>query len=1316
VFAAKKNSDNQSSETGKQRAGPDSEQTIVQRETTPLWQRMSTHTADTVAVGSQSDSGSSRVQTKPNSPVRPTLVQRLCAECDQEQQGEVTGIQPKLTIGAPNDPYEQEADAVADTVMRMPAGGASPDELQDDSPQIQRKLLNRSPIQRMCAGCDDELEHGGSPSVQTKSNNTASQNAVSSSVANTINSPGSGSPLNDSVRSRVEPVLGADLSAVRVHSGAAAQDASQSLNAKAFANQNNIFLGANQSSRDLSLMAHEITHVVQQTGGRESESGMVRRFGFAGEEIALTFEVLTSDISQWDETRRVAAIRTILRKVWVASPEEYALEKLWSSFGDEDFLRVAEENLALWQESYDRGLEITNLELTVINERLREFERQAEIFVLGTLEASEAEVQREKIRYGITTTTRPVGKGVYRTIYHIQDTPDVEGLRIAARQLLEARESISAKRSERTGLETTVFNRQMGEQYTTISNQGRYDQLAGEISSAEEQYETLRVVYEDSFPILGAFADRGWSANQSLRAIAEGQSWGFEAAEEIGSELRHRLDNIAEIRRRLDRESDVLYLLPRVVQVMESQMQPPLGELGKSLIRARANEAESDQAFVDMVLAALAIGFGLLAAIPTGGGSLAAGVATVGAIGSVGTSVVTAARSLDRYVFETAASGTDLQKAQALSAADPSFLWVAIDIVSIGIELGAARVVFNEAVPVIRRAISATGDVNGVEAAQRVSRLLQDAGAGADEAAAAASSIRRQIAEAADPETALGQLHRQLNDVEEAIALRQANLEQNARVIPEARVISEIEDTLHELKAASNGMLIRCSNECLLVSMFYWEDLAANPSLRSRLNSIESAARNSPDGGSWSDDAIQLLEELRTVRIDRLASQLPEVMRTSMARILSRELPQELEHHILEVVTRVVSLPDTDATQLARMLDVLSHSDEITVYEQMANTIVRLNMNRPNGERIFHGIDSIFWGPHPGLSGRGSGLSNFEEVSMLEAQLRGYRPSQGATRSVPTGVSGEALEAARTAEGAQASVLLGDPVTRANFERILETRGEVLRRALQDPELMGISNRLTQMIAERLHLSGAGFGVELVVGISYGQQVINQVLQNRGVEAFIRMLQSSRPAGMRYVVTMDLQTITRTVGDESFEFFESVTYQVRAVSRNTDGTLTEVRPMFETTIDASVTDAERLADNIGLSVEPGFGAAAGHFGIGAPRTGSGVLDGMDELALIPAEGVPLHRLSGFDAVDFRAVDLSYENLEGFSLLRANLSGQDFAGTILRGANLTGADLTGANLVGAVMDGSTILPDGTRFAAGVDLQRFTNPLHPEYWGS
>lgn len=90
-------------------------------------------------------------------------------------------------------------------------------------------------------------------------------------VQNVIASPGSGSPLPETVRGRIEPVLGTDLSAVRVHSDARSQRAAGDINAKAFTNRNNIHLGAGQSREDIALMAHEATHVVQQTGVAASE-------------------------------------------------------------------------------------------------------------------------------------------------------------------------------------------------------------------------------------------------------------------------------------------------------------------------------------------------------------------------------------------------------------------------------------------------------------------------------------------------------------------------------------------------------------------------------------------------------------------------------------------------------------------------------------------------------------------------------------------------------------------------------------------------------------------------------------------------------------------------------------------------------------------------------------------------------------------------------------------------------------------------------------------------------------------------------------
>ncbi|MCP4234521.1 MAG: DUF4157 domain-containing protein [Aestuariibacter sp.] len=234
----------------------------------PDWHNMATSVSTGVVGMPPSNGGTSgKVQARPvSSGISP--VQRMCAECEEEMAEDSAGVQRKqLTVGAPNDEYEQEADSVADKVMRMPASRM--DEIQQQDPaDIQSKVLSSPRIQprlqRLCAACETEAD---SPSIQSRSNGSKAQPAVSSSVANTVHSPGSGSPMNESVRSRVEPVLGADLSNVRVHSGEAAQQASRSLNAQAFTHRNNIFLGNGQSAADTTLMAHEATHVVQQGAG-----------------------------------------------------------------------------------------------------------------------------------------------------------------------------------------------------------------------------------------------------------------------------------------------------------------------------------------------------------------------------------------------------------------------------------------------------------------------------------------------------------------------------------------------------------------------------------------------------------------------------------------------------------------------------------------------------------------------------------------------------------------------------------------------------------------------------------------------------------------------------------------------------------------------------------------------------------------------------------------------------------------------------------------------------------------------------------------
>lgn len=99
----------------------------------------------------------------------------------------------------------------------------------------------------------------------------AKNNAVGKQLNRTVTSPGPGAPLSEHTRSQIEPVLGHDLSAVRVHNNSSAQMAAENIHAKAFTHQNNIFLGANQSADDIGLMAHEATHVMQQSGDRSEQ-------------------------------------------------------------------------------------------------------------------------------------------------------------------------------------------------------------------------------------------------------------------------------------------------------------------------------------------------------------------------------------------------------------------------------------------------------------------------------------------------------------------------------------------------------------------------------------------------------------------------------------------------------------------------------------------------------------------------------------------------------------------------------------------------------------------------------------------------------------------------------------------------------------------------------------------------------------------------------------------------------------------------------------------------------------------------------------
>ncbi|WP_308367764.1 MULTISPECIES: DUF4157 domain-containing protein [unclassified Microbulbifer] len=201
-------------------------------------------------------------------------------------------VQAKLVVGGANDSYEQEADHVADRVMRMPEP-----QQEEETPDIQRKA-EPSTVQRLCAECSDELQQQPNEdegdviqrqtpetegeTLQLKKKNSTATTAASSNVTAQINNiKGGGRPLSDSVRGFFEPRFGRDFSQVRVHTDSNAGNVAHSLHARAFTSGQDVVFGAGQYSPETSdgrhLLAHELTHVVQQSTGASGPQPFIQR-------------------------------------------------------------------------------------------------------------------------------------------------------------------------------------------------------------------------------------------------------------------------------------------------------------------------------------------------------------------------------------------------------------------------------------------------------------------------------------------------------------------------------------------------------------------------------------------------------------------------------------------------------------------------------------------------------------------------------------------------------------------------------------------------------------------------------------------------------------------------------------------------------------------------------------------------------------------------------------------------------------------------------------------------------------------------------
>lgn len=172
-------------------------------------------------------------------------------EEDEEEQEELAQAMHDPASGpVQRHGSEEELQAKHDLAQRE---GEAEEEEQEDQ-QIHAK---HDQAQRDALPEDEMLQ--GSPEVGLEGG------PVSDSVASRIEaSRGQGAPLDSGTRDSMESAFGTSFEGVRVHTDQESSALNNSISAKAFTTGNDIYLRQDTSPSDQSLMAHELTHVVQQ--------------------------------------------------------------------------------------------------------------------------------------------------------------------------------------------------------------------------------------------------------------------------------------------------------------------------------------------------------------------------------------------------------------------------------------------------------------------------------------------------------------------------------------------------------------------------------------------------------------------------------------------------------------------------------------------------------------------------------------------------------------------------------------------------------------------------------------------------------------------------------------------------------------------------------------------------------------------------------------------------------------------------------------------------------------------------------------------
>lgn len=196
-----------------------------------------------------------------------------CKECRKNR----FGLQRKGVAGEHDDPLEQEADRIAERLMAVPMHAVSSEAL----PRIKRFSAN------------------------------GQMGAAPVSVYQTLSSPGR--PLDPELREGMEQRFGHDFSRVRLHLGSSAGQSARDVSARAYTVGHDIVFDSDKfapgTREGRLLLAHELTHVVQQSPGQNEGRIVTPQEGGAALPVALQRKPSTSKGANPAPTPHITQVR-----------------------------------------------------------------------------------------------------------------------------------------------------------------------------------------------------------------------------------------------------------------------------------------------------------------------------------------------------------------------------------------------------------------------------------------------------------------------------------------------------------------------------------------------------------------------------------------------------------------------------------------------------------------------------------------------------------------------------------------------------------------------------------------------------------------------------------------------------------------------------------------------------------------------------------------------------------------------------------------------------------------------------------------------